>query len=277
MKNIITTFVIAAAGLIVLGAADIRLGKRDGTEPGHTGSPGDSLKNCTVCHGGTAIPVEGWITSNIPATGYVPGQTYHIKATNTEHGGTRFGFQVSPQALDGTLLGTLVITDTVTTKLVGNDKYVTYRAGGVDGVDSLSWYFDWVAPAAGTGDVVFYGAFNSNENGHKGGDQTYLSKLTVKENTSTGLGEKNSIINDVVIFPNPAKDAAELGIELKGPAVVAIQITDINGKRVIDVPAEKASGTITKHLNTTSLATGSYFIRIEANGKVVTKKLSVVK
>jgi hypothetical protein len=277
MKNIITSCLIAAAGLIVLGAADIHLGKRDGTEPGHTGSPGDTLKNCTVCHGGTAVPVEGWITSDIPAAGYTPGQTYHIKATNTEHGGTRFGFQVSPQALDGTLLGTLVITDTVTTQLVGNKKYVTYRAAGVEGVDSLSWTFDWIAPVAGTGEVIFYGAFNSNENGHKGGDQTYLSKLTVQENTSTGIAEKNSIINDVVIYPNPAKDAAEIGIDLKNAAMVSVQVTDLSGKNVISLPAQKSNGAVTRHLNTSNLSNGTYLVRIEANGKVVTRKLTVMK
>jgi hypothetical protein len=55
---------------VVLQSFDTKsLRKVDGTEPGYTGSPGDSLKNCTVCHGGTAETIEGWITSNIPTTG----------------------------------------------------------------------------------------------------------------------------------------------------------------------------------------------------------------
>ncbi|HNY03773.1 MAG TPA: hypothetical protein PKG48_14350, partial [Bacteroidales bacterium] len=37
-----------------------------GSPAGYTGSPGDG-QHCVSCHGGSAVTVSGWITTNIPA------------------------------------------------------------------------------------------------------------------------------------------------------------------------------------------------------------------
>lgn len=97
MKKLIYVITALLFGIITLESFNAhRLGKKDGAAPGYTGSPGDSLKNCTACHGGNAFKVDTWITSNIPADGYIPNKTYTIKTTNREHGATRFGFEISP-------------------------------------------------------------------------------------------------------------------------------------------------------------------------------------
>ncbi len=141
-----------------------------GAPAGYTGSPGDG-KNCTDCHTGTASNVSGWITSNIPAEGYLPGHTYQITATNNITGSGKYGFEVSPQNNSGALLGTLAAGSN--NQLVGNNKYVTH----VSASSSLnSWTFSWTAPVAGTGNVTFYGAFARNKPG-----PVRLSTLTVSE------------------------------------------------------------------------------------------------
>ncbi|MEI6060401.1 MAG: choice-of-anchor V domain-containing protein [Bacteroidota bacterium] len=138
-----------------------------------TGSPGDG-SNCTSCHGGTATTTASLITSNIPAGGYTAGQTYQITATNTLTGSGKYGFEVSPQNASGTQLGTLVAGSG--SKLVGGTKYVTHS----NATSSLStWTFNWVAPAAGTGAVTFYGAFAKGKPG-----PVTLSQLTVQEAAS---------------------------------------------------------------------------------------------
>jgi hypothetical protein len=76
MKKVL---LISSAFVILLITQSLIM-KKDGAAPGYTGSPGDSLKNCTACHGGTAIKINNWITSDIPADGYVPGKTYIIRA-----------------------------------------------------------------------------------------------------------------------------------------------------------------------------------------------------
>src|SRR5689334_114569 len=93
-----------------------------GAPAGRTGSPGDGNLTCALsgCHlpGPTPATMTGWITSNVPASGYVPGNTYTITATATRPNHVRFGFEISPQNSIGTLLGSLLITNTTETQIV---------------------------------------------------------------------------------------------------------------------------------------------------------------
>ena len=141
----------------------------------YTGSPGDG-HSCSSCHG-NASTVSGWITSTIPAAGYVPGTVYQVTATNTISGSGKYGFEVSPQTTSGTLLGTLA--SGTNSKLVGSGKWVTHSTSS----NSIkSWTFSWTAPAAGTGNVTFYGSFARST-----GSAVKLSTLTVNEQSGGSL------------------------------------------------------------------------------------------
>ncbi len=170
-----------------------------GAPTSKTGSPGDG-STCTSCHAGTASTQTGWITSNIPAGGYIPGTTYTITATATQTGCTKFGFEISPQNASGTLLGTLIATNTIQTQLIGSAKYITHTSGGTSAVGGTkTWTFDWTAPTATT--VTFYGAFNgSNSSGTNAGDNIYNSNLTV--NKCTTLPAPTSITGNVTVCVN---------------------------------------------------------------------------
>ena len=150
---------IFAAATIVLFASSYTLMNPNGSPAAKTGSPGDGA-NCTECHGGTATTTAGQITSNIPASGYVPGTTYQITATNPLTGAGKMGFEVSPQNVAGTQLGTLIAG--TGSKLVSGSKYVTHSNANTT---TSTWTFSWVAPVAGTGQVTFYGAFARNKPG----------------------------------------------------------------------------------------------------------------
>lgn len=148
-----------------------------GAPPGMTGSPGDNGQNCTSCHGGTAINVAGWISSNIPASGYIPGNTYQIVATNNLTNNGKYGFEVTAEDAGASKVG--VLTAGATSQLVGSGKYVTHTlANSV----TNSWTFNWTAPSAGTGPVTFYGAFARSNFG-----QVRLSQLTVDEGAAPGI------------------------------------------------------------------------------------------
>jgi hypothetical protein len=258
MKTYILILASAVVSFITLESFTNGFGKRDGTEPGFTGSPGDSLKNCTVCHGGKSVNVEGWITSNIPATGYIPGQRYTITATNTREGHTRFGFSVSPQAINGDLLGTIIITDTTTTKTVGNEKYVTYRADGVPGFDLRSWSFDWIAPTADV--VVFYGAFNSNYEGHKGGDETQLSQLRVYKQGITAVKEVTQQ-SPVLIYPNPIASNAFVQLHNSNEQITSIHITTLAGQQAMVITSYMPNQAIPFD----GLPKGTYLVLVQTN------------
>lgn len=276
MKKVIFTIIFGISTLILLESfGNAGLGKIDGTEPGFTGSPGDSLKNCTKCHGGSAYPVAGWITSNIPSSGYIPGNTYTITAKNSSLGHNRFGFLVSPQKLNGDLLGTLVISDTVKTKLVGNSKYVTYRAASVSSQDFMSWTFNWIAPMSGTGDVVFYGAFNSNQDGHKGGDVTQLSSLRIKENGTVSVANFKNIKISVSTYPNPASNFLNVSFTLAQKENVSIKMVNLEGKIVYQTTEENVFGIFNKQIETNQLANGVYFIQTQIGENISTNKVVV--
>lgn len=272
MKNTLVTMTgVFFAILILVSFDEGSFGKRrDGTDAGYTGSPGDSLKNCTFCHGGSAITVEGWITSDVPQEGYTPGQRYTIRARNLYFGHTRFGFSASPQHPDGRLLGSMIITDSLRTKLIGNDKYITYRAAGVDGVDSNVWVFDWIAPAAGTRDVIFFAAFNSNHDGHKWSDATYLSTLRLMEKGTTSTNEL--WMASAHIFPNPAKN--HIQINLPGQlSPVSVEIYNLRGDLILRENQYVNCASI--DLQKTEIRQGIYLLKIGNGSYTVVKKFLV--
>ncbi|MEI7801484.1 MAG: choice-of-anchor V domain-containing protein, partial [Bacteroidota bacterium] len=118
----------------------------------------------------------------VPVSGYVPGQTYTITATATAVGRDRFGFQISPQSVSGTYLGTLIVTDPTNTQIVST-KYIEHKSAGTIGTSGFhTWTFNWIAPVSGTGPVSFYGAFNcSDHNNSSSGDLIFTSTLTVSQ------------------------------------------------------------------------------------------------
>jgi hypothetical protein len=154
-----------------------------GSPGGYSGSNGDG-KDCTNCHqpGPTSI-VDGWITTDIPAEGYTPGETYTITATGTHTGVVRFGFELTAENGSSQKTGTFSITDAARTQLTNGNHAVMHTAGGIaPSGDSNTWTMDWTAPAVGTGSVTFTAAFNAaNGNGNNSGDVIYKSLNAVSE------------------------------------------------------------------------------------------------
>jgi hypothetical protein len=156
-------------------------GNGSGAPGNYTGAPGEGL--CTSCHSGSTGALQsGWITSNIPSSGYVPGTVYQITATATNSGTTKFGFQVTPKNSSGTVLG--VLAASTGSQIQNGGTHITHNSSGTSGSGSRSWVFNWTAPAAGSGSVTFYGAFNiTNNNNSTSGDIIYRSTLTVNQAT----------------------------------------------------------------------------------------------
>ena len=152
-----------------------------GSPGGKTGSPIDG-GNCTDCHTGTPNTSQGWITTNIPADGYIPGQTYTVTATGTHAGVVKFGFELTAEDESGKS-GTMIITDATRTKFTNANAAVTHTsAGTAPSGNTNSWSMDWTAPGEGSGTVTFYAAFNAaNGAGGNQGDVIYLSNTDVNE------------------------------------------------------------------------------------------------
>ena len=183
-RNLLAVFSSVILLLVLTVSTQIAFTSTGGPPAGRTGSPGDGGSTCASgCHTGMAVtPTFGWISSNVPATGYVPGQTYIITATATQSGCVKFGFQISPQSITGAYIGTMIVTDPTNTQIVST-KYIEQKsAGTVGSTNSHTWTFDWIAPATGIGTVTFYGAFNcSNNNNSSSGDHIYTSTLDIPQ------------------------------------------------------------------------------------------------
>lgn len=158
-----------------------------GAATGYTGSPLEfSGRTCGTgggCHGGGVTDESGWITSDIPACGYTPGQTYNITVFATSPGRTKFGFSCSPQFPSASTAGTMIAGTGM--QLNGGGRYITHTSSGTaqNGSNSRTWTFQWIAPAAGSGSLTFYAAMNAtNSSNTSSGDEIHKSSLVVNEN-----------------------------------------------------------------------------------------------
>ncbi len=233
-----------------------------GAPAGTTGSPGDAM-SCTSCHGGTTTPSSGWISTTIPAGGYVPGETYTITAKVVKAGITKFGFQMAVQNAAGTNLGTLVNPD-AKTQLVGQGNYATHRLQSTSGTDSATWSVDWTAPAAGTGDVTIYLAGNAaNGNGQSTGDQIFTEALTISEGSLSAWSAENTL--DLQVFPNPSTGLFTLNSQNPFTGDIQVEVRDMKGQLV---RKQSISNTAIQNgftLDLSEAVAGIYFLNIRSS------------
>jgi hypothetical protein len=260
MKKYFTVLFSIFLSLIVIlmasfGGSDLK--NSGGAPPGYTNSPGDGL-NCSHCMGGTPVAVTGWITSNIPVTGYVPGATYTISVTATGSGNK--GFEVSPQDISGTLIGTL--TAGTGNKLVGGGKYVTHSSA--QSGNPATWNFQWTAPASGAGSVTFYGSFAV------GKPNTKTTTMTVSQST-VGIAAKEKPV--MQISPNPGRGFTTICFLLDSPQSIRIELFNVKGERIRVLLDEPFSAGEYKRTFTLDQVPGIYFIRLNTGETECLSKL----
>jgi len=262
--------------LVIDQQNQVAISNNAGAPAGHTGSPFDN-KTCAKsgCHLGSAVvPTPGIITSTVPVNGYIPGTTYAITCSVGQTGINEYGFQISPMNNSGTLLGSLIITNPTTTKIVST-KYVTHTLAGTGGVGGKSWSFNWVAPGAGTGSVTFYGAFNfTNSSNSASGDVIHTSTLIIPEDLSAGINGISNNIQEVKISPNPFTDHFSIAYQLANAGEVVISLSDLKGNVVERV--ERGLQMPGKHVMElfpeSSVKAGIYLITIQTPEGQLTKK-----
>jgi len=232
-----------------------------GSPGGYTGSPGDG-KDCTSCHGGTSSPVIGWITSDVPPGGYIPGESYTITVTVSGNG--RKGFEVSPQDPDGNLLG--VLTSGPGTKLVNGNAAVTQTSSSTS--NPKTWTFEWIAPDAGTGKVNFYGAFTVNE------PVTKTCTMTVPENTGVGIEDLELI--DLKVYPNPVASVINMHFYSQKNITAEIDLISSTGSSVIRSEKQiPGGGSHIIKMPVGDIPAGIYVLRINTSDSFSTRKVII--
>ena len=182
----------ATIALAIFFYPQATIGKLTGSPGGKTGSPTDGA-SCMGCHSDAQIGQGATITTDIPSTGYEPGNTYNITVVlNPVVGLDPAGFEVTcEENTTNTKSGSFGITNPTSTQFTNNSSAVTHTTAG----NSLgTWSFNWVAPIAETGDITFYGAFieAGYPIGNNQGDTFSSTTLSASESSPTNITETSN-------------------------------------------------------------------------------------
>lgn len=233
-----------------------------------TGAPGDGATTCVTCHSGGGfgtVNIDFTINtdSGNAVTSYMPGATYTLEVNVSSSSGTPsgYGFQAI-SLIDAANNPTNSFQNPgsgVRLSTTASRQYAEHNTTSSTGNFSV----DWVAPAAGSGDVTFYlGANAVNGNGINGGDNAALLDLTITElggdtADTSGNEDPNGIFNIPVaqqlkVFPNPASDV----LHVKGLKENAqrIELYSLSGQSIKQF--EIAGGLI----QVSDLEPGMYFL-----------------
>jgi hypothetical protein len=92
------------------------------------------------------------------------------------------------------------------------------------------------------------------------------------------IENKNAVISQSSVYPNPATDHTSIAFKLESSANVGVQVLDALGRTVYSVASQKLdAGTQMFEINTTSFASGVYTIKVASENGTITERFSVVK
>jgi len=78
------------------------------------------------------------------------------------------------------------------------------------------------------------------------------------------------------VYPNPAVSQANIELGLFGPSFVRVVLYDVLGRRLRDLYAGLISGRIVLAVDVSGLPGGVYFVRVEGQGALLAKSLTVI-
>lgn len=226
-------------------------GGRDGQ---YSGSPGDGGVTCTACHSGGSFGVDATITTNIPGTGFVYGDTYEVTVTATSSA-PKHGFQLTTEDPSQTKRGTY--TAGTGNQIVNSGTHMTHTQAGNT---QTSWTFDWTAPATAEGGVItFYASVNAADGtGGTSGDQVITTSQGYSVN-SIGIDESELI--PFSVYPNPTTDFINLQFDENTLQNGDLVITNYNGQVVFK------SNTISERIDVSDFNSGVYVLQITSDNK----------
>lgn len=173
---------------LIIGTAIDAFTSSNGAPAGYTNAPGEP--NCTSCHSGSLITSgTNWdniiLTTNIPATGYIPDSTYNITLSHTQSGIVKFGFSITALNSSNNKAGVLIVTNSTTMTLTnGTRSYIGQLSSGTSGSGSISWSFQWKAPSTPSGNITFYTTVNASNNSNgTTGDQIYAKTFSFSQSS----------------------------------------------------------------------------------------------
>lgn len=244
------------------------------TKTNSTNFPG----KCSSCHpAGTPEFQSSWITTNIPGSGYVAGNTYNIYVTASHSNaiGNLVGFALSCED-DATNnnKGTFDVTSAEIQMPAAGCVTMTSSGNTPDGTGTKTWTIPWTAPSSSTGSVTFFMCSVTGENGGGSNGFSWYSSHNIAEDLSTSIG--SSIISEngnesVKVFPNPNNGLFNINLN-EVPS--SYEIIDMRGKVIVS-----SAGILINESNISvdinDIDSGVYFLKVNFNNDCKTVKFIV--
>lgn len=230
-------------------------GGRDGQ---YSGSPGDGGTTCTACHSGGSFSADVEITTTIPVTGFVYGETYQV-TVSVASGATKHGFQLTAEDASNTKVGTY--TAGTGNQIVNGGTHMTHTSSGNT---QNAWVFDWTAPAIADGEITFYTAVNAtNANNSTSGDEV-ITNFAAFSHSTVGIDDLETI--SMQVYPNPSNDFISLNFDNDLQDNLSVSLINTIGQVVLTTDK-------TENIDISSLKAGVYIMQLKTTNKVGTARI----
>ncbi len=103
-----------------------------------------------------------------------------------------------------------------------------------------------------------------------------IGELTsIDESSASLIPEEYEILT---AYPNPFNGTTQITYRLKNRSNIKLKLYNIEGREVMDLfDGNKSAGEHTISLNSTTLATGIYFLKLNSGSETYVKKLTLLK
>ncbi len=232
---------------------------------GKTGAPSETTCAQSGCHTGGAF--AGSVKMyGLPDT-VVANQTYPITVANLSNA-AKAGFQLT--CLDGANVkaGTISSASGVNVTTANSRQYArqsspkTFAANS----DSVSWTFNWKAPAtmANNHATFYFVSLCANGDGNKTGDNVLVSTRGVTLSSLTAIEEIEK--PSVAIFPTQVTDM--LHVQLKQAVKGQVRISNLQGKNLLQTSISDQLD-----ISMAEFGPGIYLVQVSAGTFQFTQKI----
>jgi thiol-disulfide isomerase/thioredoxin len=149
------------------------------------------------------------------------------------------------------------------------------------GATQVAYYGGFSMPTivvvAGANHDIIYSA-NPNNGGYTPGDTSTMSTNIKNFFSPVSVESVPSPIASVQAYPNPANTEVHLTLQLNESSEISISMVDMTGRTVATVISDRvAAGEYHNSFDISRLASGSYFLKITANGTTSAQRINVVR
>ena len=165
-----------------------------------------------------------------------------------------------------------------------NDDY-DWLGFFIDDIEVQRWdgELDWarVAYPVTAGEHSFQWLYNKDYSVASGADAVWVDNIIFPAITpGVSVDELPAKLqSEFFILPNPAREKAELFIQLSSSSTVSVDIYDLTGNKIREAVSDRMlpAGSNRILLETNDLTSGMYFCVLTAGGRQITKKLIINK